>query len=119
MRRTILYGIILFEIALIFSLVRGIELSRRSNARIAALESTKQKLLSEQEKLKNEQLYVESSAYVEKVAREELHLAKPGETVVIVPESRRVGESEHKQSDNIEEKPNWQKWLDVLSGKMY
>ncbi|MEI8232915.1 MAG: septum formation initiator family protein [bacterium] len=116
MRRIILYVIIIFQIILIISLVRGIQLSRRSVSRIASMQETKEKLRLEQEKLKEEGKYVQSDYYLEKVAREELHLSKPGETVVIVPDSQIVSQlSESKPLDQLE-KPNWQKWLKIFTG---
>lgn len=119
MRKIVLYGIIIFEILLIASLVRGIQLSRLSSVRIAKLEEEKVKLESEHERLKNEGEYVKSEYYLEKVARDELHLSKPGETVVIVPDGLRIGESANLQTREEVEKENWQKWLAVLSGKIW
>lgn len=116
MRKIVLYGIIIFQILLIISLVRGIQLSRRSIARIAGLEETKQKLLDEQEKLKKEEEYVASPYYLEKVARDELGLAKPGERVVIVPEGTITEVRSQKLEDSEREKANWQKWWEILSG---
>lgn len=117
MRKTILYGIIIFQIALIVSLVRGIQSSRRASVRIAALEQTKAKLEEEREKLKTEEEYTQSPYYLEKVARDELHLSKSGEKVVIVPESRLQTPEVSKGVEMRVEKTNWQKWWDVLSGR--
>lgn len=116
MRRLILYGIIIFQIAIILSLVRGIQLSRRSSVRIASMIETKAKLEEERDRLKDEGENVQSPFYLEKVARDELHLSKPGDTVVIVPDNKRVGESYNKQVDELQNKPNWKKWWEVLSG---
>ena len=116
MRRLMLYGVIIFQIALIISLVRGIQLSSRSARRIASMQETKAKLEAEREKLKEEGEYVQSQYYLEKVARDELHLAKPGETVVIVPDSQQIGDSENQGEQQIEEIPNWLKWWQVLTG---
>ena len=116
MRKLVLYAIILFQIALIISLVRGVQLSRKSAIRIASMEETKAKLIEEREKLKKEEEYVQSEYYLEKVARDELHLSKPGETVVIVPENRVQIEEIDKIVESLVEKPNWMKWWEVLSG---
>lgn len=117
MRKYILYGIILFQIALVVSLIRGIQLSRRSTVRITDMESTKAKLEEENRRLQKENEYVTSPYYLEKVAREELHLAKLGETVVIVPERIEVKSGKEEVKSEIL-KSNWQKWFDVLSGKI-
>ncbi len=117
MRKIVLYGIIIFQILLIVSLVRGIQLSRRSSERIASLESRKAKLEEEAEKIRQEGEYVKSEYYLEKVAREELHLSKPGETVVIIPDGV-IGESlDNQELKGEEERENWQKWWGVFSGK--
>ncbi len=118
MKRLILYGVICFQIALIVSLARGMQLSLRSKERIVGLQDTKEKLTQEQNDLKQNQEYVQSPYYLEKVAREELHLAKPGETVVIVPEGRLVVEPVASSPAKQEEKSNLQQWWDVLSGKI-
>lgn len=117
MKQFLLYATILFQLGLIISLVRGIQLSLRSKERITALQTTKQKLEAEQSRLSADEEYVKSAYYLEKVAREELHLAKPGETVVIIPEGKIV-ESKEQRTENIEQsKPNWQQWWEILSGK--
>lgn len=56
--------------------------------------------------------------YVEQVARRDLSLAYPGETVLLVrwnppPEQPRDEQSEPEPS---EPDPNWRQWLDFLSG---
>lgn len=120
MRKIVLYAVIIFQILLIISLVRGIQLSHRSKERIEVMQKTKDKLLLEQEKLKQEQEYVSSDFYLEKVAREELHLAKTGETVVIIPDNLMINEENNTQdlANTQIDKPNWQKWFEVLSGRI-
>lgn len=117
MRRYILYGVIIFQIALIISLTRGIQVSRRSAERIASLEETKMKLEQEKIRLQEEAKYIESPYYLETVAREELKLSKPGETVVIIPESLLLNQPSEQKVQEVEEKENWQKWWEVLSGR--
>ncbi|MFZ2199211.1 MAG: septum formation initiator family protein [Microgenomates group bacterium] len=118
MRKIILYGVILFQILIIISLVRGIQLSSRSASRIASMQETKAKLEQEREKLQKEKEEVSSDFYLEKVARDELHLSKPGETVVIIPDSVIVGAQINEPKIEVEiRKPNWVRWLEILSGK--
>jgi cell division protein FtsB len=119
MRKIVLYGVIIFQILLIISLIRGIQISRKSSERIASLEQVKEKLLQESQKIKQEGEYVQSPFYLEKVARDELNLAKPGETVVIVPEgfNQELG-TRNQELGSSGEKPNWQKWWEVLSGRI-
>ena len=82
------------------------------------MQETKAKLEEERDKLKAEQENVNSEFYLEKVAREELHLTKPGETVVIVPESILVGtQASDVRGQEKEAKPNWSLWFEILSGQ--
>jgi len=114
-----LYAIILFQLILTGSLIRGIQISLGSRKRITQLEEKKKSEEQRAEELKKREEYVQSEFYLEKVAREELHLAKPGETVVIVPSNQIVSDSAIQQSQSeIKEKPNWQKWWEVVSGKI-
>ena len=116
MRKIVLYGVIIFQIILIISLVRGIQLSMRTKERITSLEGKKQQLENEAKELKTREEYVESPYYLEKGAREELQLSKPGETVVIVPDIYSTVETDRREAEDLKEKANWQKWWDVLSG---
>lgn len=118
MRKIVLYGVIIFQILLIISLIRGIQISRKSSERIGSLEERKEQLLKESQKIREEREYVQSLYYLEKVARDELNLSKPGETVVIVPEVV-INQNKEREISNIEgAKANWQKWWEVLSGKI-
>lgn len=115
MRKFVTYGIIIFQLILVGSLVKSIQMSLRARNRLTDLEAKKAKLAEEQQKLKEELKYVESEFYVEKVAREELQLSKPGETVVMIPpEAKKVDES--KSSEKIQEEANYLKWWRVISG---
>jgi len=119
MRKTILYGIIVFQILLIISLVKGIVKSKQVALRITSMQEEKAKLEAEQAKIKQEEEYVASSYYLEKVARDELGLAKIGEKVVIVPDGVLNREpADAKAVAGEGEKANWQKWWDVLSGRI-
>jgi hypothetical protein len=59
---------------------------------------------------------VKSEYYLEKVAREELNMSKPGESVVIIPDGTINENKEQKVTNANEEWENWQKWWVVLSG---
>ena len=109
-----IYAILLFQLALIGSLVRGLQLSYKSRDRVELLKETKEKLESENEQLKAQARYVQSDYYVEKVAREELQRAKPGETVVILPETETNTVETKAPNRRIEKLANWQKWWSLL-----
>lgn len=117
MRKLGLYGIIVFQLLMIASLIRGIQLSRLATNRITEMEKVKNKLTEEKNQLVKQGEYVQSDFYLEKVARDELHLSKEGEIVVMVSDNQ-TAIPELDQSDGISiNKPNWQKWWEVLSGK--
>lgn len=119
MRKLVTYAFIFFQIMIIVSLVKGVQLAIKARSRVTDLEAKKAKLVEEQKKLADELAYVQSEYYLEKVAREELHLAKPGETVVIVPENQRIEVSENQERQEEQEFPNYLKWWWVLSGKQW
>lgn len=109
-------GIIVFELLLIVSLLRGIEMSKKSRGRVSELEKRREEASSRKEELEKRLEYVESEEYLEKVAREELNLAKEGETVVILPDQKQLQEQE--EGEVVEEMTNWEKWKVVLFGKI-
>lgn len=115
MSRVVVYAILIFQIVLIGSLIRGIQVSYKSRERVEILRDKKEQLEEENAKLKEDAEYVQSDYYIEKVAREELQRAKPGEQVVILPENQRVGEVkpefEKKQEKQLK---NWEKWWLLL-----
>lgn len=117
MRKLLIYAFIFFQIMIIVSLIKGVQLAIHARSRVTDLEEKKAKLVEEQKRLKDELAYVESEYYVEKVARDELHLAKPGETVVIIPESERVAEPEKDGEREKQEIPNYLKWWKVFTGQ--
>lgn len=97
------------------SLFKGIQSSQKSKERVIDLEKRKNELVAENSKLKAEKEYVQSDYYLEKVAREDLHLVKPGETVVIIPDYQRISESANEQ-EQVEQRQrqNWEKWWELL-----
>ena len=117
MRKFVVYLVIFFQILLIGSLIRGIYESSRSRERIEELAGRKEALEKEQQQLEEKKAEVQAPDYLEKVAREELHLAKPGEKVVILPEGTITGESSEKREESKERKAIWERWWDVVRGQ--
>lgn len=113
--KVLIYAILIFQIVLIGSLIRGIQVSYKSRERVEILQNKKEQLEDENKKLKEDADYVQSDYYIEKVAREELQRAKPGEQVVILPENQRVGGTKP-EFEKREEKTlkNWEKWWVLL-----
>lgn len=114
--RVVVYVILIFQIVLIGSLIRGIQVSYKSRERVEILQEKKGQLEEENAKLKEDVAYVQSDYYIEKVAREELQKAKPGEQVVILPDNSTQYAVRSDQVKNREERKikNWEKWWLLL-----
>lgn len=110
-----IYAILLFQLVLIGSLIKGIQVSYKSRERVELLQNKKTQLEGENIKLKEDAAYVQSEYYIEKVAREELQRAKLGEQVVILPENdtQYAGHSVQKTSED-RVLSNWEKWWLLL-----
>lgn len=117
MRRFWAYVLIVFEIGLIVSLARGIQVTLSSRERVDKLESERVRLEAEKRGLVGRLAYVKTQTYLDQVARDELHLAKEGETVVIVPEEAMPAGGK-KQDIVVRERANWEKWWEVFFGKI-
>ena len=78
---------------------------------VALLEAKNQSLLAQKD-------YYASDAYVEKSARENLNLIKPGETAVIIlpPPGPTPGVSAPSASQNPD-RLSWQRWWDLFFGQ--
>lgn len=80
----------------------GDKLARREKE-ITSLQEKKKKLLMEKAK-------VESPDFLEKIARDQLGMSKPGEQIIIIP-SELLAQSPVATPDAT---PNWKKWLGLL-----
>lgn len=69
-------------------------------------------LKKENEALKKDLEYKESSQFAELEIRNKLGLAKAGEAVVIVPKE----ETSTQRPETRSQKPNWRKWKELLFG---
>lgn len=114
--KILIYAILIFQVILIGSLIRGIQVSYKSRERVEILQEKKGQLEDENKKLKEDAEYVQSDYYIEKVAREELQRAKPGEQVVILPDNSTQYAVRSDQVKNREERKikNWEKWWLLL-----
>lgn len=91
---------------------------------VSALEEDVAAMRAENEALKERLEYVNTDAYIEEAAREKLQWAKPGDTVVRTlfsedkeaPATTPAPSQGSLQGEEGMEKPNWQRWLDLLFG---
>jgi len=69
------------------------------------------RLQKEQENLQNELKIAQSTAFIEKEAREKLNLGKIGETIVLIEKSEPIS---HTPSPISTQQPNWKKWWNLF-----
>lgn len=110
-------NVILF-LAVIVTLVLAVNSYRRiGDFRSAAKTVDERQAYLEDLKKKNEELkkeleYKESTQFAELEIRNKLGLAKPGETVVMVPKE----ETKNQKPETRDQRPNWRKWKELLFG---
>ncbi len=113
MRKNLLYIVILIQILIVGSLIKGIFATMGSDRRIAELQNKKASLEKEGANLDQKIQESKSDYYLEKVAREQLHMVKEGETVVLLP-SEAAQVTEATPSGDATIVPNWKKWIAIL-----
>ena len=68
---------------------------------------------NENRELKKEIAQVNQPQFIETQARDKLLLAKPGESVVIMPREE-LGASTEAIPKQVDMRPNWKKWWDIF-----
>ncbi len=116
-RRLYQLAVILVCLFIIQGLSRGlIELSAQER-RLGRAQSDLKNLKQKEVELKQQLEYFRSDEYVEKIARDKLLMAKPGETVLILPKETKnsVFSIQNSELDNpADDLPNWQKWAKLF-----
>lgn len=114
-KKAILFAILILFLFMFYSLSKQIYDSLRSSYRLD--ESTDQVAALQQEntELKKRLTHVDSPEFIEQQARDKLNLARPNETVVIIPQSQidRLVNSQA-PANPAEPIPNWQGWLKLF-----
>lgn len=108
--RLLRWAIIIISVYLIVTTLRSMgdllgarsKLTRREQA-LAALQAQRDELLRQQNK-------INSPDYLERVARDQLGMSKPGEQVVIIP-AEFLAQGPVASPDDT---PNWKKWARLL-----
>lgn len=107
--------ILVIGLFLIVNLTRSISGLLGAGDRIKETENQVAQLRLKNDELKKKLSEVQSPAYLEKIAREKLGLAKEGEVVVILPQnsSAPFDDAQDQSSGQATEEniPNWQRWL--------
>lgn len=116
LRRLFQWGILLIGVLLAVSLVNSVFSELKVKNEINSQQERLEELKNKNQELKTNLEAVKSDAFIEKIARDKLGLAKEGETVVVLP-SEEILKQISPQSKEEEESlpdPNWKKWLKVF-----
>lgn len=103
-------------VLLCVTLVKSITKNLDINKRIADEKAKVAKMQQDNAALAQQILEVQSQEYIEKQLRDKLGMAKPGEIVVVLPDTATL----EKLAPHVEEPvpslpdPNWKKWLKLF-----
>ncbi len=112
-RKVIKIIVILIGILLIIKLSRDILRLLKSGEQVKLAQDQVQLLEEEKQVLLEKYQYYQSDEFIEEEARNKLNMARPGETIVILPPN--VGELVGRTNSQPEpEIPNWQKWYQLF-----
>lgn len=111
-RNIVLVITVIIALVLAYNSFKRIKDFRLTAKTVADREEYLDLLKKENDALKKDLEYKESSQFAELEIRNKLGLAKPGETVVIVPKE----DMSDKSQVTSRSKPNWQKWKELLFG---
>lgn len=108
---------IIFSLLVINGLLNSIfDLSQKHDL----LDKAKRVLIVEKKKnmeLKNQLKTVNQSQFVEQEARNKLFLVKPGEGIMVIESKEYLKSSPSIALKPIDQRLNWQKWLDLFFGQ--
>jgi len=105
--------IVLLGLILVWKLTNGLWRLIRASRQIKMIEERVVKLEEEKRKLSSKQKYYQSPEFIEEEARNKLNMAKPGETVVILPSN--INELMNYPKRQLDPQlPNWKKWWNLF-----
>jgi cell division protein FtsB len=116
-RKFAFYASIIFAFFVFYSLYKNIARLEKAKSRIDKVQESVDQLKSENQKLEEKIKYAESEEYIEKQIRDNLGRAKEGEAIVILPDPeivKKYAPKVEEETDAIETKKNWQKWLELF-----
>lgn len=113
MKRAVQILWIIISVAFIVQLTHSIsDLGKRGGV-VEEAQMRLQKVQDENNKLKEEAMYVVSSQFVEEQARNKLNMARPGEVVAMVPKQSPTPTP----TPTAVPKQNWELWMDAFGMK--
>ena len=107
--RIIQFAIIILGISLIVNLSRDILRLLKAADQVKLAEQKVEELKTEKEKLVKKKEYYQSAEFIEEEARNRLNMARPGETIVVLPANIEELAS-RRQRSQTPDLPNWEKW---------
>lgn len=112
-KKVIQIAIIVVGISLIVNLTRDILRLLKAGERIKQAENRLEKTKEENKQLFEKKDYYASEEFIEEIARNKLNMARPGETIVVLPPNLAevVG---RKEKETLSELPNWRKWWNLF-----
>ncbi len=112
-KKTTYYLSICLILLLIFNVSKDIYRLMNAGQRLEDAEKKLAAIVEENEKLKKQQKDGKNDYYLEKEIRDKLGMAKPDETVIILPEELELTDK-HLGEEEKQNLPNWEKWLNVF-----
>ncbi|OGM32451.1 hypothetical protein A2803_03195 [Candidatus Woesebacteria bacterium RIFCSPHIGHO2_01_FULL_44_21] len=109
--------LVLVFIGVMLTVSRGVVRLISSGNRVNVARENLEEVKYEQDELKAQLEEVNSDFYREKAARDQLGLAHPGETVIVLPEEsllRRLSPRLIEQENLEPPEPNWRKWAKLF-----
>lgn len=110
-RNLILFMAMLVGVILAVNSAKRIHSFSQTAQKVQEAEDRLEKLRKENEALKNELKYKESSEFAEREIRNKLGLVREGEAIVVIPQELDEKAQEYGKEDT---RPNWQKWRDLF-----
>lgn len=112
-RNALLVVVVLIVLILGYNSIKKIKDFKLTSQTVENRQAYLESLKKQNAELKKELTYKESSQFAEIEIRNKLGLAKPGETVVIVPKRE---ETSDQRPETKAQKPNWVKWKELVLG---
>lgn len=115
--KAVAYIILILSLLFIISLLKNSWRLFHADERLKTARKKLVELKKENQTLQEKFQFYQSDQFIESQIRDKLQMAKPGETIIILPEnlsreSSKSGSERNQTTDK--ELSNWQKWLKVL-----
>lgn len=110
-RRLLVWVFVFVGMLLVVSLSKGIWELLAIYDRVDEAEAEVAELQAKQMSLERQLSLRQSEGFVERQIRDKLHLSRPGEQVVVLPETPFVKETIQDEPVEVEPKENWMRWV--------